>query len=154
MSITYRFEKALFVYNVFLAPQPVCFYFVSGTLNATVPNLPEPFRGGPSASPFSQQHALAGSLPTQHQSKYSSSSSPQHSTTLAAATSSALITANGAPSSPQVVPVSSVGNHQQGNKNSFGLGTVAACPVPPGLEEQVHTSFSRCKVNSFINILL
>ena len=139
---------------IFLLFDKKLYYFVAGTLNSTVPNLPEPFRGGPSASPFSQQHALPGSLPTQHQSKYSSSSSPQHSTTLAAATSSALITANGAPSSPQVVPVASVGNHQQGNKNSFGLGTVAACPVPPGLEEQVHTSFSRCKVNSFINILL
>ena len=117
--------------------------FLLGPLNSTVPNLPEPFRGGPSASPFSQQHALTGTIPTQHQSKYSSSSSSQHSTVLAA-TSSALVTANGAPPSPQVVPVASAGNHQQGNKNSFGLGTVASCPPPPGLDEQVNNSFVRC----------
>lgn len=74
-------------------------------------------------------------MSTQLQSKYSNSSS-QPSTTFAA-TSSALVSANGAPSSPQVVSIASVVNHQQGNKNSFGLGTVTACPPPPGLEEQV-----------------
>ena len=109
----------------------------SGTPNSTLFNLPEPFRGGPSASPFSQQHALAGTMSTQLQSKYSSSSCSSQPSTTFAATSSALVTANGAPPSPQVVPVASVVNHQQGNKNSFGLGTVTACPPPPGLEEQV-----------------
>ena len=80
-------------------------------------------------------------MSTQLQSKYSNSSS-QPSTTFAAA-SSALVSANGAPSSPQVVPIASVVNHQQGNKNSFGLGTVTACPPPPGLEEQVRVVLIR-----------
>ena len=112
-------------------------YSFSGTLNSTLSNLPEPFRGGPSASPFSQQHPLAGTMSTQLQSKYSSSSCSSQPSTTFAATSSALVTPNGAPPSPQVVPVASVVNHQQGNKNSFGLGTITACPQPPGLEEQV-----------------
>ena len=111
-----------------------------GSLHSTVPNLPEPFRGGPPASPFSQHHTLAATLPHQHQSKYSTSPTSQLSTTLAAS-SSVLATGNGIPSSPQVVSVASVGSHQQGNKNSFGLGTVAACPPVQGLEEQVRRYF-------------
>ena len=119
------------------------FFFISGTLNLTVPNLPEPFRGGPSASPFSQQHALAGTLTTQNLSKYTSSPASSQLITTLAATSSSLGNSNGSPPSPQVVTVASVGSHQQGNKNSFGLGTVSACPPTPGLEEQVRNSLRR-----------
>ena len=115
------------------------FDFLIGALNSTTHNLPEPFRGGPSASPFSQQHALSGTMSNQLQSKYSSSSGSSQPSTTFAATSSALVSANGAPSSPQVAPIASIVNHQQGNKNSFGLGTVTACPPPPGLEEQVRS---------------
>merc|ERR1712110_1190402 len=107
-----------------------------GSLHSPVPNLPEPFRGGPPASPFSQHLTLAATIPNQHQSKYSTSPTSQLSTTLAAS-GSVLATGNGLPSSPQVVSVASVGSHQQGNKNSFGLGTVASCPPVQGLEEQV-----------------